>query len=150
MYILIDPSFFFINKISTIHDKWLSMKKPLSNNFYSCFFNSWSLDRAILYGAFEIGTILGVNSMLNSISLFGINLERLLRNTYKNSCITGVSFTPRTISSDSLTMCTKCLVHYLVSIFLALTLLIIMLRTWLSLNMNSSPSSKLNQTFFFI
>lgn len=87
--------------------------------------------------------------MLNFTSLSGANLGKLSGNTSKNSYIIKVSFVPEMNSADFLIVCTKYAIHPILSIFLALTLLTIMLRIRPSINVNYSPLSILNLIFLF-
>lgn len=129
MYILIDLFFFFTNRIGAPHHEWLTLMKPLSNSSCNCFFNSYSLVKVILYGVFYINVMSKANSMLNFTSLFGVNFGRLLRNTFENFWTIRVSLTPKTTSSILFTICTKNVMHPLLNIYLALIILIIILRT---------------------
>lgn len=150
MDILINKSFFSTKTIGTPYDKWFSLIKSLSNNFCNCFFNFSNSVGVILKGAFKISIVLGANSMLNSTFLSSANLGRLLRKTFRNSYTTKVSFTLRIVLSYLFIICIKYVKHSLLSILLALTLLIIMLRTQPSKKLNCSPLSRLNQIFFFL
>lgn len=118
--------------------------KPLFNSSYNYFFNSCSFIGAILYGVLEIGAILEASSILNSTYLLGANPERLSEKTSKNSYIFRVSFILKTTSYDLFTICAKYALHLLLIIIQALTLLIIILKTWHFLKVNYSLLSKLN------
>jgi len=57
----------------------------LSNKSCSCSFSSLNSIGAILYGAIDIGSVPGTKSIQNSISLYGRNPGKSLRNTLMNS-----------------------------------------------------------------
>ena len=71
MQIVSEPSFFRTNRTGTLHGEWLGRIRPLSINSLSCGFISFSSVGAKRYGAREIGAVLRINSMQNSISRSG-------------------------------------------------------------------------------
>lgn len=144
MHILIDLSFFLTNKIDAPYSEWFGLIKPLSKSSYNCFFNFWSSVRTILNSALEIGTVPKANLILNSNFFFIVNSEKLSGNISRNSCTIKVSLIIGTVILYSLTICAKYLVHFLLSIFLPWTLLIIILRTQAFVKVNFSLLSRIN------
>lgn len=68
MHIHVVPSFFFSNKIGAFQRDTLDLMNFLSNNSYSCSFNSLSSVKAILFEAFKIGLVPGTKFITNCIS----------------------------------------------------------------------------------
>jgi len=61
----------------------------LSNKSCTCSFSSLNSVGAILYGAIDIGSVPGIKSIQNSISLYGRNPGKSLRNTSMNLMTVG-------------------------------------------------------------
>src|SRR4051812_39893260 len=59
------------NKTCDLHGEALGWINPISSIASSCFFSSTSSDGFILYGLWDMGPVLGISSMINSISQSG-------------------------------------------------------------------------------
>lgn len=131
------------------HGEWLNHINPFSSSSCNNFFNFWSSTDTILYEALETSVILRANSILNSISLFGTNLNYSFGNLLENSHIIKVDYKLGDISLDYLppwlgTLCTLSLTFFKLS------------GCWSSClvldfhQMRILLFSNWNQTFFFL
>lgn len=85
MHNLILSSFFSTKWIKAPQDNTLGLKKPYSNSSYKWILSSLSSSGAILYGALEIGVVLGTKSMVNSTALVSGSLRTSYGNMSTNS-----------------------------------------------------------------
>ena len=92
------PSFFFTKRTRAPQGEWLGQINPFSIMSSNWTFSSFSSSGVSRYGALKIGSVLGIYSMLNTISRFGSSPGKSFRNTDTQSLTIGISSGVNSIS----------------------------------------------------